>query len=164
MTDPVRRDEPPRSMGARTTFVVIAAVVWTLIILIDDFIQSHETPAVAMYMWQRGSLFRSNPVLETLRNLMTYGFMIVAPILYRDRHAGIRWVRDAFVAMIAVYAIGFCILAPIFHAIHHTAWTTSWLGVGIVACVFCGVFSVFWAWIFTALSLRMPSKRPHTPG
>src|ERR1700722_4676308 len=160
MTDPVRHDAPARSMGSKVVFVVAAAVVWTLIIVIDDIIQSHETPAGAMYMWQPGSLFRSNPVLETLRNLMTYGFMIVAPILYRERFAGIRWVRDAFVAMVAVYAIGLCILAPAYHLIHHTAWTTSWLVIGVVACVFCSVFSVFWAWVFTTLANRMPSKRP----
>lgn len=142
-------------MGSKVVFVVIAAVIWVLIIAVDDFIQSHETPAVAMYVWQPGSLFRLNPVLETLRNLITYGFMIVAPVLYRDRYAGIRWVQDAFVAMVAVYAMGFCILAPIYHAIHHTVWTISWLGVGIVVCVLCSIFSVFWAWVFTALSVRM---------
>jgi len=142
--------------------VVIAAVLWSLIIVIDDFIQSHETPAVAVYMWQPGSLFRSNPVLETVRNLTTYGFMIGAPIFYRDRYASKRWVRDAFVAMIAVYAMGFCMLAPIYRAIHHTAWTISWLGVGVVACVLCSIFSVFWAWVFTARVVRVPPKRPHT--
>jgi len=160
MTDPVRRDESARSMGAKVTFVVIAAVLWTLIIMIDDLIQSHETPAVAMYVWQPGSLFRSNPVLEMVRNLMTYGFMLVAPIYFRSRYTGTQWIRDVFVAMLAVYAIGFCIVAPTYHVIHHTVWTTSWLGVGIIASVFCSVFSVFWAWVFTALSVRMPSKRP----
>ncbi len=155
MTDPVRRDRPTRSVASKVAFVVIAAVIWVLIIVVDDFIQSRETPAVAMYVWQPGSLFRLNPVLETLRNLITYGFMIVAPVLYRERLAGLRWVQDAFVAMIAVYAMGFCILAPIYHAIHHTIWTISWLGVGVVVCVLCSIFSVFWAWVFTALSVRM---------
>ena len=84
MTDPVPRDRPARSVASKVAFVVIAAVIWVLIIVVDDFIQSRETPAVAMYVWQPGSLFRLNPVLETLRNLITYGFMIVAPVLYRE--------------------------------------------------------------------------------
>jgi hypothetical protein len=161
MTDPRRRDAPARSTGSKVAFVVVAAVLWTLIIVIDDFIQSHETPAIAAYLWQPGSLFRSNPVLETLRNLTTYGFMIGAPILYRDRYAGIRWMRDAFVAMVAVYATGFGMLAPIYRAIHHTVWTPSWLGVGVIACVLCSIFSVFWAWVFTARVIRLSPKRPY---
>jgi hypothetical protein len=159
MTDPIGRDGPPRSTGEKAAFVVIAGVLWALIIAMDDFIQSHETRAVAMYMWQPGSLFRLNPVLETLRNLATYGFMIVAPILYRDRFTGLRWVVDTFVAMLAIYAIGFCILAPLYHTIHYAAGTLSWLGLGVVVCVLCSIFSVFWAWIFTAGVVRM---RPNT--
>jgi hypothetical protein len=162
MTDPVRRDDPARSTRQQVAFVVAAGVLWATVIVIDDFIQSHETPGVAKFMWQPGSLFRSNPVLEMVRNLTTYGFMIGAPIFYRDRYAGTRWIRDAFVAMLAVYAIGFCILAPLYHAIHHTVWTMSWLGVGAVACVLCSIFSVFWAWVFTTRVARVPPKRPFT--
>jgi hypothetical protein len=167
MTDPAPRDGPARSMGSKVAFVVIAAAIWALIIVVDDIIQSHETPAVAMYMWQPGSPFRSNPVLETLRNLTTYGFMLGGPIYYRNTYAGTRWIRDAFVAMVAIYAIGFFILAPIYHVIRHTVWTISWLGIGVVACVFCSVFSVFWAWVFTALGVRMRARTPperRTPG
>jgi hypothetical protein len=162
MTDPVRRDDPARSTGQRVAFLVIAAVLWAFIIVIDDFIQSHETPAVATYVWQPGSLFRSNPVLEMVRNLTTYGFILGAPIFYRVRYAGTRWVRDAFVAMLAVYAVGFCILALIFRAIHHSVWTISWIGSGVVACVLCSAFGVFWAWVFTAFAVRVPPKRPYT--
>lgn len=159
MTDPAR-DAPARSVRSRATFAVLAAILWALVIMLDDFIQSHETPAVAMYIWQRGSLFRANPVLETLRNLATYGFMLGAPLYYRNTFAGTRWIPDVLVAMLAVYAIGFCILAPIYHAIHHTVWTMSWLGVGVVACVFCSVFSTFWAWVFTALRVRLRVRTP----
>ena len=160
--DPAGRDGPARSTGQKAVFVVIAMqrVAAALIIALDDFIQSHETRAVAMYMWQPGSLFRLNPVLETLRNLATYGFMIVAPILYRDRFAGLRWVVDTFVAMLAIYAIGLCILAPVYHTIHHSAGTLSWLGLGVVVCVLCSIFSVFWAWIFTAGVIRLTPRPP----
>jgi hypothetical protein len=149
-------------MRRQVAFVVVAGVLWAITIMIDDFIQSHETPAVAAHLWQPGSLFRSNPVLETVRNLMTYGFILVAPIYYRNRFTGTRWIRDAFVAMIAVYATGFCILAPIYHAIHHTEWTVTWFATGVVACVLCSVFSVFWAWIFATRIVRMPPRRPYT--
>jgi hypothetical protein len=160
MTDPAGRDGQARSLGQKAVFVVIAGVLWALIIAMDDFIQSHETRATAMYMWQPGSLFRSNPVLETVRNLATYGFILGVPIFYRNSYTGARWAQETFVAMLAVYAIGFCILAPIYHAIHHTPWTMSWLGVGAVACVFCSAFSVFWAWVYTALSVRLLPNRP----
>jgi hypothetical protein len=161
MTDSVRRGEPVRSMGSKAAFVVIAAVVWALVIMIDDLIQSHETPALSMYMWQPGSLFRSNPVLETVRNLTTYGFILGAPIYYRNSYTRTRWARDTFVAMLAVYTIGFCILALIYHAIRHSVWTISLIGAGVVACVLCTAFSVFWAWVFTARIVRMLPKRPY---
>jgi hypothetical protein len=147
-------------MGSKVTFVVVAGVLWALIIMLDDLIQSHEVPAVAMYFWQPGSLFRSNPVLETVRNLMTFGFMIGAPSYYRISYTGTRWVRDAFVAMTGVYAIGLCISAPTVRAIHHSPWSTSWIGPGVVACVACSAFSVFWAWIFTERVVLVRPKRP----
>jgi hypothetical protein len=160
MTDPVRRDATARPIGSKVAFVVIAAVLWTAIIVLDNFIQSHETPAVALYIWQPGSLFRLNPALETVRNLITYGFMLCVPILYRYRYAGVAWVRDAFAAMVAIYAVGFCMLAPIYRSSHHAFWSISWLGLGVVVCVLCGIFSVFWAWIFTAGVVRLTPRPP----
>jgi hypothetical protein len=162
MTDPVRRDEPARSTGRKVAFVVVAGVLWAIVIAIDDFIQSHETSAVAMFMWQPGSLFRTNPALEMVRNLTTYAFILGVPIVYRARYAGTRWVRDVFVAMIAVYATGFCILAPIYRATEHTVWTMARLGGAVVACVLCSTFSVCWAWVFTAVVARVSPKRPRT--